>query len=51
MLLSRGIEVSEDFPADVPGFADSPEAIIVSAALVCDGEQDFHARLTRIRDR
>ena len=24
MLLSRSIEVSEDFPADVPGFADSP---------------------------
>ena len=26
MLFSRGIEVPEDFPADVPGFAESSEA-------------------------
>ena len=48
MLSSRGIEVSEGFPFDVPGFAESPEAAIVAAALACDSERDFH---TRIRDR
>ena len=51
MLLSRGVAISEAFPANVPGFAESPEAAIVSAALACDGERDFHARITRIRDR
>ena len=48
MLWSRGIEVSEGFPFNVPGFAESPEAVIVAAALACAGERDFHAR---IRDR
>ena len=48
MLSSRGIEVSEGFPFNVPGFAESPEAVIVAAALACDSERDFH---TRIRDR
>ena len=48
MLSSRGIEVSEGFPFDVPGFAESPEAVVVAAALACAGERDFHAR---IRDR
>ena len=45
MLRSRGIAVSEAFPADVPGFAESPEAAVVAAALGCDGERDFHARI------
>ena len=48
MLLSRDIEVSEGFPSNVPGFGESPEAVLVDAALVCDSERDFHAR---IRDR
>ena len=48
MLSSRGVEVSEGFPFDVPGFAESPEAVIVTAALACADERDFHAR---IRDR
>ena len=48
MLSSRGIDVSEGFPFNVPGFAEPPEAAIVAAALACDGERDFH---TRIRDR
>ena len=47
MLSSRGIEVSEGFPFNVPGFAESPEAAIVAAAFGCDSERDFH---TRIRD-
>ena len=55
MLLSRGIEVSEGFPSNVPGFDESPEAAIVAAALACDSEQDFHARIRghvdRTRDR
>ena len=45
MLRSRGIAVSESFPADVPGFAESPRAAVVAAALGCDGERDFHARI------
>ena len=48
MLSSRGVEVSEGFPFNVPGFAESPEAVVVAAALACAGERDFHAR---IRDR
>ena len=48
MLVSRDIEVSEGFPFDVSGFAESPEAVIVAAAFACDSERDFH---TRIRDR
>ena len=48
MLSSRDVDVSEGFPFNVPGFAESPEAVIVAAALACDSERDFH---TRIRDR
>ena len=51
MLLSRGIEVSEGFPADAPGFAESPEAAVVAAALDCESERDFHARIMRLRRR
>ena len=47
ILLSRGIEVSAGFPADVPGFAESPEDEAVAAALACDGERDFHARIRK----
>ena len=45
MLSARGIEVSEGFPFNVPGFAESPEAVIVDAALACGSERDFHARI------
>ena len=51
MLLSRGIEVSEGFPAGVSAFAGLPEAAIVAAALACDSERDFNARMARIRHR
>lgn len=47
ILLSRDIEVSDDFPADVPAFADSTEDAIVTAALACESEADFEARLRR----
>ena len=47
ILSSRGIGFSEDFPAGVPGLAESPEAVIVAAALACDGERDFRARIVR----
>ena len=49
VLLSRGIEVSAGFPADASAFAGLPEAAIVAAALACDSERDFNARLARIR--
>ena len=51
MLLSRGIKVSEGFPADAPAFAGLSEAAIVAAALACDSERDFNARMAGIRDR
>ena len=51
MLLSRGIEVSEGFPADASAFAGLSEAAIVTAAFACDSERDFDARLTRICQR
>ena len=35
-LLSRDIEVSDDFPANVPAFADSSEDAIVTAPLACE---------------
>ena len=47
ILRSRGIEVSAGFPADAPGFAESPDDEAVDAALACDSEQDFHARLRK----
>ena len=49
MLLSRGIEVSEGFPADAAAFTGLSEAVIVAAALACDSERDFYARIARIR--
>ena len=51
MLLSRGIEVSEGFPADAEAFAGLSEAAIVAAALACDSERDFYARMALVQDR
>ena len=45
MLRARSIAFSESFPANVPGFAESPRAAVVAAALGCDSERDFHARI------
>ena len=45
ILRSRGIEVSQGFPARVPGFAESPEAVVVAVALDCHDEGDFIERL------
>ena len=47
ILLSRGIEVSARFPADAPGFAESPEDEAVAEAPACDSERDFHARIRK----
>ena len=47
MLMSRSIAVSEGFPSDVSGFAEAPEAVLVQAALACDSERDFRARIHR----
>ena len=45
ILASRGIDVSEGFPANVPAFAESPVAVVVAAALHCESEQDFRKRI------
>jgi len=50
MLLSRGVAVSEEFPRDVPRFPESSEAVVVAAALECDSEADFRARLRQRGD-
>ena len=47
LLLSRGIAVSDGFPADVPGFAESPKDLVMAAALACDSDEDFRVRLRR----
>lgn len=44
MLVSRGIDVSADFPADVPGFFDLPAHRIARAAAACASEADFRER-------
>ena len=43
MLLLRGIEVSEGFPAGLP--AECDEDAVVTAAMACESETDFLARL------
>ena len=50
ILLSRGIEVAYDFPANVPAYSESSDDAVVDAALACESETDFRARLRR-RDR
>ena len=45
VLLSRGIKVSAGFPTDSSTLAELPVSTIVSAAMACDGEQDFLVRL------
>ena len=51
VLLSRGIEVSAGFPADLPGFAESSGEVVVAAALACATEADFQARIRQRRRR
>ena len=50
ILRSRGIEVSAGFPAEMSAFAALPESALVAAALACDSELDFNARLVHIRN-
>ena len=45
ILLSRGIEVSEGFPATSAAFAAASEGVLISAALACTDEADFLAAL------
>ena len=45
ILESRGIACSADLLADIPEAL--PSRVVVAAALACDGEQDFRARLRR----
>ena len=47
-MLSRAIEVSDDFPRNVPAYADASEERVVGAALACENENDFRARLPRL---
>ena len=47
LLLARGIEVSAEFPDNVPGFAEASEKATVDAALSCGSERDFRARIGR----
>ena len=49
LLRSRGIPVSAEFPGRAPALAGSPEEVLVAAALACDSEPDFHARIAASR--
>ena len=41
ILLSRGIEVSAEFPADAAAFSAAAEDVLLAAALACADEADF----------
>ena len=45
ILRSRGIGVSAGFPAGLPAFRESSDEAAVAAALACESEEDFQARL------
>ena len=47
ILRSRGIAVSDGFPASLPDFAEWPEETVVAAALACESEADFLEQLRR----
>ena len=47
MLRSRGIEVSQDFPAGAAALATVSEAVLVAAAFACTDQADFLDALAR----
>lgn len=51
MLFSPGVEVSEDFPDNVPAFANASEELIVNPALACERETNIAIRLRRCDPR
>ena len=46
ILVSRGMEVSEEFPSDA-AFAAVPDHVLISAALACDDEAAFRTTISR----
>ena len=49
ILLSRGIEVAEGFPADAVAFATASEEVLLAAAFACADEQAFNDLLAHER--
>ena len=49
ILLSRGIEVAEGFPADAAAFAAASEEVLLAAAFACADEQAFNDLLAHAR--
>ena len=49
ILTIRGIEVSEEFPANAPSFAKASEEALINAALACDSEANFRMRIREQR--
>ena len=49
VLQRRGIVPSPMFATDVANFADLPADALLDAAMSCDSERDFQARLQRLR--
>ncbi len=49
ILQSRGIEVSEGFLENTPAFTERTDEAVVAAALACESEADFEARLRPCR--
>ena len=50
LMLLRHLEVSENFPLDEPGFAEADMEDVANAALFCEDEADFSARLRRAQE-
>ena len=44
ILRLRGVEFSEGFPGARP---ELPKRLVLAAALACDSERDFHARIRK----
>ena len=49
LLIARGLEVAADFPLNEPGFAEASVEEIAQAALECEDEARFVARLRELR--
>ena len=48
LLQRRGIAHSPTFPTGIPNFAEASADTLMDAAMSCDSEQDFQARLQRL---
>ena len=50
ILCSRGMDVAEEFPADLAAFVAASDEALLAAALACADEADFLAAISRRHD-